>query len=105
MASGPSTYLGSYLLASVADLTEDQRQALLRCAYVLILNLEEDGKADAGTAEALLDGMVVAPGEGRRAWRELKSCVSEASAAAGRTFNTRLDGGTATGGITPCSRC
>jgi hypothetical protein len=44
---------------------------------VLILNLEEDGKADAGTAEALLDGMVVAPGEGRRAWRELKSCVSE----------------------------
>ena len=65
------------LLASVADLTEDQRQALLRCAYVLILDLEEDGKADAGTAEALLDGMVVAPGEGRRAWRELKSCVTE----------------------------
>ena len=65
------------LLVGVADLTEGQRQALLRCAYVLSLDLEEDGKADAGTAEALLDGMVVAPGEGRRAWRELKNCASE----------------------------
>ena len=65
------------LLDRVADLTEDQRQTLLRCAYVLTLDLEEDGKADAGTAEALLDGMVVASGEGRRAWRELKSYASE----------------------------
>jgi hypothetical protein len=65
------------LLDSVADLTEEQRQTLLRYAYVLTLDLEEDGKADAGTAEALLDGMVVALGEGRRAWRELKSCASE----------------------------
>src|SRR4029450_2072116 len=64
------------LLDSVADLTEEQRQTLLRCAYVLTLDLEEDGKADAGTAEALLDGMVGAPGGGRGAWREWKGWAS-----------------------------
>jgi hypothetical protein len=59
------------------DVSDEHRDRLCRSACIVILDLEEDGKSDAGHAEALLDGSVVAPGQGRQAWRELKRLASD----------------------------
>ncbi|MDH3600633.1 MAG: hypothetical protein OEU26_13445 [Candidatus Tectomicrobia bacterium] len=61
----------------LSDLSDEHRDRLLRSACIVILALEEDGISDAGVAEELLDGSVVAPGQGRQAWRELKRLASD----------------------------
>jgi hypothetical protein len=76
----------------LSDLSDEHRDRLLRSAYIAIRDLEEDGKSDAGVAEALLDGPVVALGQGRLAWHELKRLASDmAQRREGRSIDGWMD--------------
>ena len=57
--------------ALISDLTRDQRRQIFQTAVVLELFVGEERFEDATVGRLLLDGHVVAKGEGLEAWRDL----------------------------------